>query len=59
MVARQPQAWETGRGLVFGEGNMITADVGGSQVRSLLEPPGNGGPTVLRLLLGAQLRRAA
>ena len=36
---------------------MITADIGGSQVRSLLEPPGNGGPTVLRLLLGAQLRR--
>jgi transcriptional regulator with XRE-family HTH domain len=36
---------------------MISADTGGSQVRSMLEPPGGGGPTVLRLLLGAQLRR--
>ncbi len=36
---------------------MITAEPGDSQVRSLLEPPGGGGPTVLRLLLGAQLRR--
>jgi transcriptional regulator with XRE-family HTH domain len=36
---------------------MITAEPGGGQVRSLLEPPGGGGPTVLRLLLGAQLRR--
>lgn len=26
-------------------------------VRNLLEPPGAGGPTVLRILLGAQLRR--
>jgi transcriptional regulator with XRE-family HTH domain len=36
---------------------MITAEPGAGQVRSLLEPPGGGGPTVLRLLLGAQLRR--
>ena len=36
---------------------MITAEPGDSQVRSLLESPGGGGPTVLRLLLGAQLRR--
>jgi transcriptional regulator with XRE-family HTH domain len=36
---------------------MIAAETGGSRVRSLLEPPGGGGPTVLRLLLGAQLRR--
>ena len=36
---------------------MITAEPGGSQVRSMREPPDGGGPTVLRLLLGAQLRR--
>jgi transcriptional regulator with XRE-family HTH domain len=35
---------------------MITAEPGDGQVRKLLDPPG-GGPTVLRLLLGAQLRR--
>ncbi len=28
-----------------------------SPVRSLTQPPGSGGPTVLRILLGAQLRR--
>jgi transcriptional regulator with XRE-family HTH domain len=36
---------------------MITAEPGDGQVRKLLDPPGGGGPTVLRLLLGAQLRR--
>jgi transcriptional regulator with XRE-family HTH domain len=29
----------------------------GSPVRSLIDEPGSGGPTVLRILLGAQLRR--
>ncbi len=42
---------------VFWGGHVISADTGGSHVRSMLEPPGGGGPTVLRLLLGAQLRR--
>src|ERR1035441_10725815 len=30
---------------------------GSSSVRSLAAPPGSGGPTVQRILLGAQLRR--
>lgn len=33
------------------------AEPDGRQVRSLSAPPGGGGPTVLRILLGAQLRR--
>lgn len=37
---------------------MISAAVpGGGPVRSLAGTPGSGGPTVLRILLGAQLRR--
>lgn len=36
---------------------VTTAGRHGSPVQSLLEPPSAGGPTVLRLLLGAQLRR--
>ncbi|HEY1320836.1 MAG TPA: helix-turn-helix transcriptional regulator [Streptosporangiaceae bacterium] len=36
---------------------MDTAAEPGRQVRSLITPPGGGGPTVLRILLGAQLRR--
>jgi transcriptional regulator with XRE-family HTH domain len=36
---------------------MSTADADGSPVRSLIADPGTGGPTVLRILLGAQLRR--
>ncbi len=37
---------------------MITAAVpGGGPVRGLAAAPGSGGPTVLRILLGAQLRR--
>jgi transcriptional regulator with XRE-family HTH domain len=36
---------------------LITADTGGGQVRNIMEPLGGGGPTVLRRLLGAQLRR--
>jgi len=36
---------------------MSTAEADGSQVRSLIADPGTGGPTVLRILLGAQLRR--
>ncbi len=36
---------------------MFTAELGDGRVRGLLESPGGGGPTVLRLLLGAQLRR--
>jgi transcriptional regulator with XRE-family HTH domain len=36
---------------------VTTAGRQDSPVHSLLEPPGNGGPTVLRILLGAQLRR--
>jgi hypothetical protein len=46
---------------------MITAQPAGStnagsanprtNVRSMIAPPGSGGPTVLRILLGAQLRR--
>ncbi|HET9899143.1 MAG TPA: helix-turn-helix transcriptional regulator [Streptosporangiaceae bacterium] len=34
-----------------------TAEADGSPVRSLVTAPGSGGPTVLRILLGAQLRR--
>jgi transcriptional regulator with XRE-family HTH domain len=33
------------------------AEPEGRQVRSLIAPPDGGGPTVLRILLGAQLRR--
>src|SRR5260370_2450396 len=37
---------------------MIAAAVPeGGPARSLIAPPGGGGPTVLRILLGAQLRR--
>jgi len=37
---------------------MVTAESQGrSSVRALTAPPGSGGPTVLRILLGAQLRR--
>ncbi|HEX9066350.1 MAG TPA: helix-turn-helix transcriptional regulator [Streptosporangiaceae bacterium] len=36
---------------------VTTAGQHDSPVQSLLEPPGTGGPTVLRILLGAQLRR--
>jgi len=36
---------------------VATAGRHGSPVRHLLEPPSAGGPTVLRILLGAQLRR--
>ena len=36
---------------------VATAGRQGSPVRNLLEPPSAGGPTVLRILLGAQLRR--
>jgi transcriptional regulator with XRE-family HTH domain len=36
---------------------MSAAGPEGSPVRRLLDPPGSGGPTVLRILLGAQLRR--
>jgi transcriptional regulator with XRE-family HTH domain len=37
---------------------MITAQPEGSaNVRHMIAPPGSGGPTVLRILLGAQLRR--
>jgi transcriptional regulator with XRE-family HTH domain len=37
---------------------MVTAEPQGrSSVRALTAPPGSGGPTVLRILLGAQLRR--
>ncbi|MEP7022893.1 MAG: helix-turn-helix transcriptional regulator [Actinomycetota bacterium] len=37
---------------------MVTAESPGrSSVRQLTAPPGSGGPTVLRILLGAQLRR--
>jgi len=34
-----------------------TAEADGNPVRSLIAAPGAGGPTVLRILLGAQLRR--
>jgi transcriptional regulator with XRE-family HTH domain len=34
-----------------------TAEADGTPVRSLIPVPGSGGPTVLRILLGAQLRR--
>jgi transcriptional regulator with XRE-family HTH domain len=33
------------------------ANLRGANVRSMVAPPGTGGPTVLRILLGAQLRR--
>jgi transcriptional regulator with XRE-family HTH domain len=37
---------------------MITAQPeDGTNVRNIIAPPGSGGPTVLRILLGAQLRR--
>lgn len=36
---------------------MSTVGADGSPVRSLIADPGTGGPTVLRILLGAQLRR--
>ncbi len=36
---------------------VTTAGRHGSPVQSFLEPPSAGGPTVLRILLGAQLRR--
>jgi len=36
---------------------MSAAGADDSPVRSLISDPGNGGPTVLRILLGAQLRR--
>jgi len=36
---------------------MSTVGADGSPVRSLIAEPGTGGPTVLRILLGAQLRR--
>jgi transcriptional regulator with XRE-family HTH domain len=36
---------------------MTAADAGSGSVRNLIADPGNGGPTVLRILLGAQLRR--
>jgi len=42
---------------------MITAqpegstNIGNMNVRNMIAPPGSGGPTVLRILLGAQLRR--
>src|SRR5712692_5002612 len=37
---------------------MITAQPeGGTNIRNMIAPPGSGGPTVLRILLGAQLRR--
>ena len=36
---------------------MSAADADGSPVRSLIAEPGGTGPTVLRILLGAQLRR--
>jgi len=36
---------------------MSTAGTDGNPIRSLIADPGSGGPTVLRILLGAQLRR--
>ncbi len=36
---------------------MSAPESGPSSVRNLIADPGNGGPTVLRILLGAQLRR--
>jgi transcriptional regulator with XRE-family HTH domain len=36
---------------------VVTAEPDDSQVLSLFASPGSGGPTVLRILLGAQLRR--
>ncbi len=43
---------------VPGKAYMITAQPEDSaNVRNIIAPPGSGGPTVLRILLGAQLRR--
>ena len=36
---------------------MTTSGSDHSPALSMVEPPGSGGPTVLRILLGAQLRR--
>jgi transcriptional regulator with XRE-family HTH domain len=36
---------------------MVSGEPGGGLLRDFAEPPGDAGPTVLRLLLGAQLRK--
>jgi transcriptional regulator with XRE-family HTH domain len=36
---------------------MVSGEPGGGLLRDFTEPPGDAGPTVLRLLLGAQLRK--
>jgi transcriptional regulator with XRE-family HTH domain len=43
--------------LVFWGGHMMAGEPGGSLVRGFAETAGGNGPTVLRLLLGTQLRR--
>src|SRR6185312_13638925 len=43
--------------MAFAGGCMSAAGADGSPVSNLISAPGSGGPTVLRILLGAQLRR--
>src|SRR5215831_8407483 len=49
--------WPPQSSALWGGRMTTTAGPNDSPVRSLAEPPGSGGPTVLRILLGAQLRR--
>ena len=36
---------------------MVSGEPGGGLLRDFAAPPGDAGPTVLRLLIGAQLRK--